>query len=57
MTLKMMENLNIIKGLYAVTPEEKDSCVLSSQVESCIKGGARLIQYRSKTLSKIEQNK
>jgi len=57
MTLKMMENLNIIKGLYAVTHEEKDSCVLSSQVESCIKGGARLIQYRSKTLSKIEQNK
>jgi thiamine-phosphate pyrophosphorylase len=52
-----MENLNIIKGLYAVTHEEKDSCVLSSQVESCIKGGARLIQYRSKTLSKIEQNK
>ena len=57
MTLKMMENLNIIKGLYAVTHEEKDSCVLSSQVESCIKGGARLIQYRSKTLSKIEQHK
>ena len=43
----MMENLNIIKGLYAVTPEEKDSSVLSSQVESCIMGGARLIQYRA----------
>ncbi len=53
----MMKNLHIIKGLYAVTPEEKDLFVLSSQVESCIKGGARLIQYRSKTLSKIEQNK
>jgi thiamine-phosphate pyrophosphorylase len=52
-----MKNLHIIKGLYAVTPEEKDLFVLSSQVESCIKGGARLIQYRSKTLSKIEQNK
>ena len=57
MTLKTMKNLHIIKGLYAVTPEEKDLFVLSSQVESCIKGGARLIQYRSKTLSKIEQNK
>jgi thiamine-phosphate pyrophosphorylase len=57
MMLKMMKNLHIIKGLYAVTPEEKDLFVLSSQVESCIKGGARLIQYRSKTLSKIEQNK
>ena len=53
----MMENLHIIKGLYAVTPEEKDLFVLSSQVESCIKGGARLIQYRSKKLSKVEQSK
>ena len=52
-----MENLHIIKGLYAVTPEEKDIFALSSQVESCIKGGARLIQYRSKKLSKVEQSK
>jgi thiamine-phosphate pyrophosphorylase len=50
-----MENLHIIKGLYAVTPEEKDLFALSSQVESCIKGGAKLIQYRSKMLSKTEQ--
>ena len=57
MTLKTMKNLHIIKGLYAVTPEEKDLFVLSSQVESCIKGGARLIQYRSKNLSMIEQSK
>jgi thiamine-phosphate pyrophosphorylase len=57
MTLKMMENLNIIKGLYAVTPEEKNLCVLIPQIEACIKGGVRLIQYRSKTLSKIVQNK
>jgi thiamine-phosphate pyrophosphorylase len=57
MILKMMENLHIIKGLYAITAEEKDSFLLSSQVESCIKGGARLIQYRSKKLSKIEQGK
>ena len=52
-----MENLHTIKGLYAVTPEENDLFLLSSQVESCIKGGARLIQYRSKELSKIERNK
>jgi len=57
MILKMMENLHTIKGLYAVTPDEKDLFVLISKVESCIKGGARLIQYRSKTLSKTEQNK
>ena len=57
MILKAMENLHIIKGLYAVTPEQTDLFVLISQVESCIKGGARLIQYRSKKLSKIEQSK
>ena len=55
--LKVMENLHIIKGLYAVTPDERDLFALSSKVESCIKGGARLIQYRSKELSKIERNK
>jgi len=57
MILKMMENLHTIKGLYAVTPDEMDLFTLSSKVEACIKGGARLIQYRSKTLSKTEQNK
>ena len=57
MILKMMENLHSIKGLYAVTPDEKDLFILSSKVEACIKGGARLIQYRSKKLSKTEQNK
>ena len=57
MILKAMENLHIIKGLYAVTPEQTDLFLLISQVESCIKGGARLIQYRCKKLSKIEQNK
>ena len=55
--LRVMENLHIIKGLYAVTPDEKDLFALSSKVESCIRGGARLIQYRSKGLSKTEQNK
>ena len=55
--LKVMENLHIIKGLYAITPDERDLFALSSKVESCIKGGARLIQYRSKELSKIERNK
>jgi len=52
-----MENLHIIKGLYAITPDERDLFALISKVESCIKGGARLIQYRSKIFSKIEQNK
>ena len=41
--LKMMENPHTINGLYAVTPDEKDLFTLSSKVEACIKGGARLI--------------
>ena len=52
-----MENLHIINGLYAITPEQENLSILSSQVESCIKGGAKLIQYRSKQLSKIDQKK
>ena len=52
-----MENLHIINGLYAITPDQKNLSILSSQVESCIKGGAKLIQYRSKKLSKIVQKK
>ena len=57
MMLKMMKNLHIIKGLYAVTPEEKDLSLLSLQVESCIKGGAKIIQYRAKKLPQIEKTK
>ena len=38
-----MENLHIINGLYAITPEQENLSILSSQVESCIKGGAKLI--------------
>ena len=55
--MKMMENSHIIKGLYAVTPEEKDLSLLSLQVESCIKGGAKIIQYRAKKLPQIEKTK
>ena len=53
----MMENLHIINGLYAITPEQENLSILSSQVESYIKGGAKLIQYRSKQLSKNDQKK
>ena len=57
MKLRMMEKSHSIKGLYAITPEERDLFILSLQVELSIRGGAKLIQYRSKTLSKIEQKK
>lgn len=37
-----------IRGLYAVTPETSDSDWLFARVEAVLRGGARIIQYRSK---------
>jgi thiamine-phosphate pyrophosphorylase len=53
--METMENLYNIEGLYAITPEENNLSLLKSQVESSIKGGATYIQYRSKILSKNDQ--
>jgi len=38
-----------VSGLYAVTPELTDSTVLVSKVDAALRGGARVIQYRSKS--------
>jgi thiamine-phosphate pyrophosphorylase len=38
-----------VSGLYAVTPEVADSIVLVGMVEAALHGGARVIQYRSKS--------
>jgi thiamine-phosphate pyrophosphorylase len=35
-------------GLYAVTPETADTDALVRAVEACLRGGARLVQYRAK---------
>jgi len=37
-----------IEGLYAVTPDEPDTEVLSSKVRKALAGGAHLVQYRNK---------
>lgn len=37
-----------ISGLYAITPECDDTARLLQIVEQALKGGARLVQYRSK---------
>ena len=37
-----------IKGLYAVTPDEADTAVLVSKVETVLAAGARVLQYRNK---------
>jgi thiamine-phosphate pyrophosphorylase len=38
-----------VSGLYAVTQEMDDSIVLLGKVEAALRGGARVVQYRSKS--------
>ncbi len=40
-----------VSGLYAVTPEMTDSIALISKVDAALRGGARVIQYRSKAIA------
>ena len=41
-------NDRVIRGLYAVTPDESDTALLAARVEAAVAGGARLLQYRNK---------
>src|SRR4051812_30966519 len=38
-----------VRGLYAVTPDERDTAVLAAEVDQAVRGGARLVQYRNKS--------
>jgi thiamine-phosphate pyrophosphorylase len=38
-----------LNGLYAVTPEMADAAALATKVEAALRGGARIVQYRSKS--------
>ena len=40
-----------VSGLYAVTPELTDSIALISKVDAALRGGARVVQYRSKSIA------
>ncbi len=40
-----------VSGLYAVTPELADSTALFSKVDAALRGGASLVQYRSKSIA------
>ena len=40
-----------VSGLYAVTPEMTDSIALISKVDAALRGGARVVQYRSKAIA------
>jgi thiamine-phosphate pyrophosphorylase len=39
-----------VSGLYAVTPDLIDSMALAGKVNAALRGGARVIQYRSKSI-------
>lgn len=39
----------MISGLYAITPEQLDTARLLQQVRAVLKGGAEVVQYRSKS--------
>ncbi len=45
-----------INGLYAITPNLKDTHVLLDKARQAIAGGAQLIQYRNKLANKILLN-
>ena len=38
-----------VNGLYAVTPELTDTIALVGKVDAALRGGARVVQYRSKS--------
>ena len=44
-----------LRGLYAITPEERDTAKLAAAVRAAIEGGAAAIQYRAKGLPRERQ--
>ena len=49
-----------IKGIYAITPDQKNTEFLLKQVRDCCEGGVNILQYRSKSLpwkTRLEQAK
>jgi len=40
--------MSVIKGLYAITPDEQDTDALLSKVEAALQGGIGVLQYRNK---------
>ncbi len=44
-----MKSAEVIRGLYAITPDESDTGVLLDKVACALRGGASVLQYRNKT--------
>ncbi len=45
------DRANRVRGLYAVTPDLADTDTLTAKVRAAIEGGARVVQYRDKSLA------
>lgn len=41
----------MIKGVYAITPDEPDTDLLLAKVEAALQGGVKVLQYRNKQAS------
>jgi len=50
-----MTDLNSLRGLYAITPDGLDREILLAQVETALRGGVKLIQYRDKQRDAAQQ--
>jgi thiamine-phosphate pyrophosphorylase len=48
MPMKSNARHEALRGLYAITPEARDSAWLVARVAECIDGGAAVVQYRAK---------
>lgn len=44
-----------VSGLYAITPDLADTASLLGMVEAALAGGARMLQYRNKSLEAAQQ--
>ena len=45
----MMTARSSLRGLYAITPETRDTAWLTTAVAQAVEGGARVVQYRDKS--------
>jgi thiamine-phosphate pyrophosphorylase len=48
MTSNLNARINLVSGLYAITPDEADTAELLRKVRLALLGGARVVQYRNK---------
>lgn len=44
----MRPKARLIKGVYAITPDEPDTDILLAKVEAALQGGVAILQYRNK---------